>query len=171
MLQNYQLDERGTLGSRHAASERQLEARIQETYGDQLAELQAKAEGLEGKLGAEGLKGVMRKISGLNAIDSYRLDNVQKSIADIERRVEEMQGGLKAEQQLDHYHQEVKEQQQWTNLSGYIDTQTQETTKHRDIAEEYYSMSEYSQSAERTAEQEQDLGQERTLDIEPPKMG
>lgn len=113
----------------------------------------------------------MRKISGLNAIDSYRLDNVQKSIADIERRVEEMQSGLKAEQQLDHYHQEVKEQQQWTNLSGYIDTQTQETSKQRDIAEEYYSMSEYSQSADRTAEQEQDLGQERTLDIEPPNMG
>ena len=170
-LQNQQLDERGTLGNRHKAAERQLETRIQDTYGDQLAELRSKAEALQGKIGQEGVKGVLRQISGLNAIDGYRLGNVEKSIGNIEQRIEEMQGALKHEQELDRYHLKVKEQQQWTNLSGYIDQQTAETTKSRDLEEQYYSMSEYSRSAEQEASQEQDLGQERTLDIEPPKMG
>ena len=121
-LQDRHLSDRATLAKRHELQNSDLDAKIEEAYGDFMREMQDKKTALTSRLEADGLKGVLRTVSGMNFMDRKRLEGVDKSLADASQRIDEMRSGLSNAQKLDHYHMEVSERQSWRNLEGFIDS-------------------------------------------------
>ena len=134
-LQDRLLMDRADMQKRHERQNTDLEAKIEENYGEFLREMEGKKTELTDKLSTEGIKGVMRSISGMNFMDRRRLGDVDKSLANAMQRIEEMRDGLANEQKLDQYHRDVDDRKAWKNLEGFIDSgQTHEYYRDRSYA-------------------------------------